>query len=574
MGKGREICQQIIVGGELYETGTGLAASSRSLSRLDRRWIAAALWLGMALSLALCYLGHTSATTLAGLLLFGVLAALRPDLALLFVPLSAPLFLTPIALPGRQQAALPPHELALLATAAVALPGILFSKRHDWKTAKLAPIDIHEIEPSSPPRHKGTKRREPWCLGVLVVNISVFLCQAIIGRLRFTLGRLYRSSKRYAPEALLLIAGAVGVSMAVPDPGARGDALRAFRWFIAEPLIFVALLRSRAFWRQATPQTDTLTHARRMINAFVIGGAVVALIGAFQFASYLLHAQSEPASFAAGAGALGGMRRIASVYGNPNNMALYLGRVWPLTAALAIYEFRTKNREPRITSFGSWFLVLGSILCLVGLLLSLSRGAWLGAGAALVTLIMPATQRRFGRRLLPRGLIAGSIIAAVIVVIFALRGGLLGGSSNVRILFWQESLKLLEQRPQGVGLDQFFYYHHPAYGRSQIDPALANTPERYARQPHNLLFELWLNLGPLGVLAFGWLLARGLGHARAILRSPPSLEAAAIAHGAIAALAAALIHGMVDSFYFWPDIAIALWLLLGVCELLKPDSGA
>jgi O-antigen ligase len=132
----------------------------------------------------------------------------------------------------------------------------------------------------------------------------------------------------------------------------------------------------------------------------------------------------------------------------------------------------------------------------------------------------------------------------------------------------------LEQRPLGVGLDQFFYYHHPAYGRSQIDPSLANTQERYARQPHNLVFEIWLNLGPLGLLAFGWLLARCLRSARATLSFPPSASVALFTRGMIAALAAALIHGMVDSFYFWPDIAIAFWLVLGVSELIGKDSNS
>ena len=32
---------------------------------------------------------------------------------------------------------------------------------------------------------------------------------------------------------------------------------------------------------------------------------------------------------------------------------------------------------------------------------------------------------------------------------------------------------------------------------------------------------------------------------------------------------AKLVHGLVDSFYFWPDIAIAFWLLVGVSELLE-----
>ncbi|HEU5097398.1 MAG TPA: O-antigen ligase family protein [Roseiflexaceae bacterium] len=529
--------------------GTGLLTASRSLSRLDRRWITVALWLGMGLGLALCYIGEMRLVMLAALLLFGGLAAVRPDLALLFVPLTTPLFLTPIVLPttGRQLA-LPPHELALLVTAATTLPTMLVQRYRS--RVLIATID---------------DSRRTAKLSSIVRRLSSRALGTSPSRSRW----LYCVARRYAPEALLLVSGVAGVLMAVPEPEALHDALRAFRWFIAEPLLFVAMVHSHRFWRQAAPRVDPATHARRMINAFVIGGAAVALVGIIQFMFYLLHAHSEPASFAASAGALGGMRRITSVYGNPNNLALYLGRVWPLAAALAIVDQgrRTNDQRRQMLVFG-----FSAVVCLIGLLLSLSRGAWLGASVALIILIIPAARRRFGRRLLPGILTAGSVLAAAILVIFALRGGLLGGSSNVRILFWQESLKLLDQHPWGVGLDQFFYYHHPAYGRSQIDPALANTQERYARQPHNLIFELWLNLGPLGVLAFGWLLARWLGHALATLRAPADAGTAAIARGAIAAVAAALVHGLVDSFYFWPAIAIAFWLLLGVCALLDSQS--
>jgi hypothetical protein len=52
-----------------------------------------------------------------------------------------------------------------------------------------------------------------------------------------------------------------------------------------------------------------------LLNVFVIGGVAVALLGLLQFAGYLLHAQIEPATFAAGAGILGGIRRVTSVYG-------------------------------------------------------------------------------------------------------------------------------------------------------------------------------------------------------------------------------------------------------------------
>jgi O-antigen ligase len=467
---------------------------------------------------------------LGGLVAFGGLAMLRPDLAILFVPLTAPLFLTPLTIPAsEQQIALPPHELALLATAAAALPKVLAGYIRD-RTAIKAGI---------------AGGLDPFC----------------------------RAAARYAPETLLLIAGVAGLCMAGPEPEARADALRAFRWFVAEPLILLALIRSHTLWSAAGAREGAGERARRLLNALVIGGAAVALVGLLQFAGYLLHARMEPTSFAAGAGMLGGMRRVTSIYGNPNNLALYLGRIWPLAAVLAAARYRTENRKPRTAQFGSWFLVLGCLLCLGGIVVSLSRGAWMGAGAALMVLMLPTARRRFRGRLLAEVLIAGAIVVAIGALIVALRGGLLGGSADVRILFWQESLKLLERRPFGVGLDQFFYYHHPAYGRSLIDAALANTQERYARQPHNLVFEIWLNLGPLGIIAFGWLLARCLGQARAILRAPPSASAALLMRGVLAALAAALVHGMVDSFYFWPDIAIAFWLLLGVSELIGQERG-
>ena len=36
--------------------------------------------------------------------------------------------------------------------------------------------------------------------------------------------------------------------------------------------------------------------------------------------------------------------------------------------------------------------------------------------------------------------------------------------------------------------------------------------------------------------------------------------------GALAAMTAALVHGLVDNFYFVPDLALAFWLLLALVE--------
>jgi len=478
----------------------------RILQLLDTRWAAIAEWVGLALSLALCYRGGRLPLIVAGLLLFGVLALLRPDRALLCVPLVVPLFLVSASLPGAITPALllPPHELALLVTA-----------------------------------------------GAVLLHAAAKLYQSDNRRLVFA--RLRAGLPVYAPDLLFLAAGILGLLLGAPEPEARWDALRAFRWFVVEPLIFVTLMRVLARW-PACPRAR-MAYGLRLAVAFIVGGAAVASIGLFQYVSYDLAAGPQ---LAVHGQFIGDEWRATSVYGNPNNLGLYLGRVWPLAAALAGAAARGEPARRRAAlGYG-----LCALLCLGGILVSFSRGAWVGAGAALVVLALPAVRRWFRSRLLAMLLVFGATTFLVVALTFALRGGPAGGSAMVRLLFWRESSALIQQHPLGLGLDQFFYYHHPAYGRSLIDPTLANTQERDARQPHNLILELWLNLGPAGLLACGWLVARSIRRAQALMRRSKSGPENALAHGALAALVAALAHGMVDAFYFWPDLAIAFWLLL------------
>jgi len=189
--------------------------------------------------------------------------------------------------------------------------------------------------------------------------------------------------------------------------------------------------------------------------------------------------------------------------------------------------------------------IVALALVAYGLFRMVSAGAraWLFAGLALAAIVAPLVLALIG----PDYLIARNVIASLVPLAVAVAAGFATSRAGIAA---------------AAGLC--------AIGVVQV--IAVNTQERYARQPHNLLFEIWFNLGPLGLLAFGWLLARCLRRTRATLRFPPSSDAALIAGGVLAALAAALVHGMVDSFYFWPDIAIAFWLLLGVSELIEQHS--
>jgi putative inorganic carbon (hco3(-)) transporter len=536
---------------------------------------------GMALGLALFYRGQALPLAplpqLFGLALFAGLALLRPGLALLFVPLAAPLYLIPAAIPGlrAEPLRLPLHEVALLVVAAASVARAALDQ---WAAVRAQTTD---------PRRPTTDRSTP---GAGHQRASGGLTPAAGGR-------VLDFARRYAPHLLLLVAGVLGVLMAVPE--GRGAALREFRWLIAEPLIFYALLRhyargrsltrdhlrpdpapgepadSRAGWSSVLPDAPVVT-------ALVLAGVGVAAIGLLQLAGLdLAPLLGEKQNFGtANVVEVDGLRRVTSVFGHPNNLGLFLGRVWPIAAALALLGLWSRDNgassghprpAPLVAGPRSLLYGLAALVCLAGLAISFSRGAWLGALAAGGVLAIGIVQWRGAgsgdqartRLRLILGLSSLVLVSAIVAgLTLSLRGGLGGGSVDARVLLWREALELIRLHPLGLGLDQFYYYHNPEFGRSIMDPALAGTSEQYASHPHNLVLDAWLNVGPLGLAALAWLVARCLRAAVAALRRGPD----PLALGVVAAMIAALVHGTVDVFYFVEDLALLFWLLLALAE--------
>ena len=460
------------------------------MRKMTQQPYAPLLLAGMALGLALFTWGAALHMTLQlhGLLLFAALALVRPDLALLFVPFSVPLYLMPVQLAGLRDGGLlvPLHEITLvLAGAAAATRGI-----SGWL--------------------RGSRN----------------------------MPRLPLPRRELAAPLLLLIAGVIGVALALPE--GRSAALRDLRWLILEPLIFWWLLRT-------TPSSSGAA-----LLACLAGGAMVAWLGLLQFVGLdLVVLLGVKQNFGTpNVIEIDGLRRVTSVYGHPNNLGLYLGRIWPLALSLALVAYRDGMRR-------RFWLALAVVLpVLAALAVSFSRGAWLGAAAAAAVLAIGVVRPQWrGRALGPLfGMLA--VGAIVLGLALSLRGGLGGGSVDARVLLWREAIQLIAEHPLGLGLDQFYFYHNPEFGRSRIDPALIGTSEQYAAHPHNLLLEAWLNVGPLGVVALGiaaWLMAaRSSGAAR---------RGDLVASGVLAALIAGLVHGMVDQFYFVEDLAYLFWLL-------------
>ncbi|MCA9916300.1 MAG: O-antigen ligase family protein [Anaerolineales bacterium] len=319
-----------------------------------------------------------------------------------------------------------------------------------------------------------------------------------------------------------------------------------WRVVILEPALFYWVLRG------TKPKPGEMW---RILDGFVLGGLVVALYGLWQIG----FAREELIT------AEGGLLRLRSIYGSPNNVALYLGRVVPLMGAMALLG--SKQIHGR-----RWWLYTAVLLpTLLAFLLTFSKGGlFLGLPAAFV-IIFWQWQVVNGRKTWPWLLVFGAMGVAGLVAIeqipaLAGRLSLTGETGVFRLSLWQASLNMVRDHPWfGVGLDNFLYEYRGRYILESAwrDPNLSH--------PHNLFLDFATRIGLPGLLVGLWLignLARTLWQ----LRPHVSAEWLPVVVGLGAALADMVAHGLVDHSFFLVDLAFAFYLLVGTAVWLQEQA--
>jgi len=334
---------------------------------------------------------------------------------------------------------------------------------------------------------------------------------------------------------IVLLAGTAATSILWALPEGRGEALRSLRWVIIEPLVWYFLLRS-------SMQRDAAV-LRTVVHTLVVSAGVIAGLGILQFAGIdVVPLLGSKRVFADNVVATGNIRRVASIYGHANNLGLFLERILPL--ALLCFIWPTM----RIRAAWAWVAVIA-----IGLVVSFSRGAWLATLVAVAVVALyhygAATIRRR-----PWLLMALATAGVLGIVATLLTRGASAGSFDARVLLWQEAVSWIQARPWGLGLGQFYFYHNPEYGHSIINPVLIGTSEQYAAHPHNLVLDVWLNLGPIGLLAILGIILTTIRHA---VRTAGPLQAVVLA-----ILISTVVHGLVDQFFFVSDLAYVFWFVV------------
>ena len=316
-----------------------------------------------------------------------------------------------------------------------------------------------------------------------------------------------------------------------------------WRVVILEPALFYWVLRG------TKPKASQMW---LILDGFILGGLVVALYGLWQVGF-------DRASLIT---AEGGLLRLQSIYGSPNNVALYLGRILPLLAAMALLGSRAVHGK-------RWWLHSAVLVPIaLAFLLTFSKGGlFLGLPAAFVVIFWQWQQVN-GRRTWPWLLLFGVMGAAGLLAIeqipaLAGRLSLTGETGVFRLSLWQASLNMVSDHPWfGVGLDNFLYEYRGRYilEAAWRDPNLSH--------PHNLLLDFATRIGLPGLLAGLWLIGT-LTRMLLQLRARISAEWLPIVVGLGAALADMIFHGLVDHSFFLVDLAFTFYLLLGTAVWLQ-----
>ncbi len=270
----------------------------------------------------------------------------------------------------------------------------------------------------------------------------------------------------------------------------------------------------------------------RFLGAWAIGGVAASLIG-MAFMGRGLNARAEIPGLGYNA----------------------LGTTLAISAALLLGLSLDGPRLRRL------LYTVGVPIVAVGLVLTWSRGAWLGAVLGLGTLWAATANRRFWV-----GVVAAAVILAVATPVLAprwrwhearLREVAVAEGRFSRIAIWREVPRIVAEHPIfGTGLGTFGAVYARATGQDPSDvPPFA----------HDLFLNSAVETGLLGLAALLYFLGSGMqAVVRWWRRSQPGSTQRVVSASVLAAFAALMGHQLVDGTVMGVHIAFGLYALLAL----------
>ena len=394
--------------------------------------------------------------------------------------------------------------------------------------------------------------------GLSVTQVALLLCLASLSL--HTLGRHEQPlefGRLFVPLALFMWVLAVATLF---TPYSRSEAFRETMRWSTVPLIYLLTLYALrgATWRLGG-----------LVVCLLLAPALTALIGIGQFWFGI-----GPESFAIG----GGRVRAYGTIGQPNSFAGYMNQAWPLAVGVALTALATpwidtSRRRHLIT------LAAAAAAALTGaaLLVSFSRGGWVGALGGMIVLILAGgrlmpSQLRMGVRQLMVGTVGGLLLLLLLG-----GGGLLPAAVVQRAASLVGNLRIFDARgaditPANFAVVERMAHLQAAWNMLQQHPLLGvgpgnytiayETPPRPDQPPmsvhpwyesrghaHNYYLHIAAEAGLLGLCAYLLLVGALVLQALRALRTARGWLWRGVAVGAAGVVAAVAFHNLFEQLH-------------------------
>lgn len=276
-----------------------------------------------------------------------------------------------------------------------------------------------------------------------------------------------------------------------------------------------------------------------ILTSYVFTATLVALYGIYQ---YFVGVELDPAWVDA-TNNPEITTRVFSVFGNPNILAEYLIMAIPTSIALF---WNTKKLIKKI------IFMLTTMVLSVTLLMTLSRGGWLGIAFGIFIFILLVEKKLFLLSI-PVGIASIFVIPDSIMSRIMTIGSLTDSSNAYRIKIWQITTDIIRDHWEaGVGFGYIPF-------KKTFETYIRTMPIYHA---HNTYLEIAAEMGIVGLVLFAILIfvLYKYGVLNAVKSNDKYIKT--ISAGLLAGISSLLFHGIVEHVLYIPRIIITFWILV------------
>ena len=240
--------------------------------------------------------------------------------------------------------------------------------------------------------------------------------------------------------------------------------------------------------------------------------------------------------------------RVVSFFENPNVLGEFLILIFPITIALMV----TSNR-----SYERFFMFAAAMLNGWCLILTWSRGAWIGCIAAMVLFLFVSGKHFFTAALLSLPWIGTVLYLKNDALVLKRLTDFTDSSTAYRVGIWRGVLRMLEDFwVCGIGVgEEAFRKIYPMYALAGIE---------VAPHAHNLYLQIAVEMGMFALLVFLAFIFLYAQFSFSFCKSSMSRSNRKLCLGIFCGVLAFLIQGLTDYVWYNYRIFLLFWMIVGL----------